>query len=46
MTGGKGELTLPEHATFTIDPDSKLLRRDAGIEAYRDYVKKRKAEDR
>jgi aminopeptidase N len=43
MTDGMGDLTLPPHALYTLDPGSKLLRRDVGIEAYQDYVKKRKA---
>lgn len=44
MTGGHGEVTLPDGAMYSIDPESKLLRQDAGIEAYRTYTKaKRKA---
>jgi aminopeptidase N len=46
MTDGKGDITLPEHATYTLDPDSKLLRRDVGIEAYREYVDKHKPKNR
>jgi aminopeptidase N len=46
MTDGNGEVTLPEHGTYTLDPDSKLLRRDVGIEAYREYVEKHKAKNR
>ncbi|WP_036113324.1 MULTISPECIES: M1 family metallopeptidase [Luteibacter] len=42
MTDGRGDVTLPEGASYTVDPDSKLLRRDTGIEAYRDYMDKRK----
>ncbi|MDQ7994961.1 MAG: M1 family metallopeptidase [Luteibacter sp.] len=42
MTDGRGDVTLPEGASYTVDPDSKLLRRDTGIEAYRDYMEKRK----
>lgn len=42
MADGRGDVTLPEGASYTIDPDSKLLRRDTGIEAYRDYMDKRK----
>lgn len=42
MTDGSGDVTLPEGAGYTIDPDSKLLRRDAGIEAFRAYIEKRK----
>ncbi|MEX1827241.1 M1 family metallopeptidase [Luteibacter sp. CQ10] len=44
MTDGHGEVTLPDGAMYSIDPASKLLRQDAGIEAYRAYVKaKRKS---
>jgi len=44
MTDGHGEVTLPDGAMYSIDPESKLLRQDAGIEAYRTYTKaKRKA---
>ncbi len=42
MTTGTGDVTLPEGASFTIDPDSKILRRDTGIEAFRAYMEKRK----
>ena len=42
MTDGRGDVTLPEHALYTIDPDSKLLRRDVGIEAFREYAKAHK----
>jgi len=30
MTDGRGDVTLPEHATYTLDPDSKLLRPAVG----------------
>ncbi|MET0503768.1 MAG: M1 family metallopeptidase [Luteibacter sp.] len=43
MADGEGDVTLPdERAMVTIDPDSKLLRRDAGMEAYREYADKHK----
>lgn len=44
MADGHGEVTLPDPlTTYSVDPDSKLLRRDAGMEAYRDYMDKRNA---
>ena len=43
MSDGHGEVSIPDQADFTLDPESKLLRRDVGIEAYRAYVEKRKA---
>ncbi|MET0935175.1 MAG: M1 family metallopeptidase [Luteibacter sp.] len=42
MTNGKGEVTLPEHALYTIDPGSKLLRYDAGVAAFQDELEARK----
>lgn len=42
MADGQGDVTIPDGATFTIDPESNLLRRDVGLEAYRDYMDKRK----
>jgi aminopeptidase N len=39
MTGGRGEVTLPdEHALYVIDPESRLLRHDPAMEAYRAYA--------
>jgi aminopeptidase N len=46
MADGSGDITLPDRATYTLDPDSKLLRRDVGIEVFRDYIEKRKAKNR
>ncbi|WP_036141219.1 M1 family metallopeptidase [Luteibacter sp. 9135] len=43
MSAGQGELTLPPGATFTVDPASKLLRRDPAIEAFQAYTRKHKA---
>lgn len=43
MTAGQGEVTLPPGATFTVDPASKLLRRDPAIEAFQAYTRKHKA---
>jgi aminopeptidase N len=42
MADGKGDVVLPEDATYAVDPDSKLLKRDVGIEAFKDYVEKQK----
>jgi len=39
MTGGRGHLALPDGASYTIDPGSKLLRREPHIEAYQKYKK-------
>jgi aminopeptidase N len=47
MTDGRGDVTLPdEDALYVVDPESKLLRRDAGMEAYKDYVEQRKAKQK
>jgi len=43
MTDGHGDVALPDRAGYTIDPESKLLRRDVGMEAYRAYLDKKKA---
>jgi aminopeptidase N len=37
MTDGHGQITVPALATYTLDPRSKILRRDTGIEAYQQY---------
>ena len=42
MTDGEGDVSVPEHATFTVDPDSKLLKRDTGMEAFKNYVEAQK----
>lgn len=34
MEKGKGQIQLPRHATFTIDPAAKLLRHEPQIEAW------------
>jgi aminopeptidase N len=47
MTGGRGSVELPEGATWTLDPHSRILRREPHIERYHQYLeaqKKRKAE--
>ncbi|MES2149063.1 MAG: M1 family metallopeptidase [Pseudomonadota bacterium] len=44
MAGGRGELTLPPAATYTIDPHSKVLRYEAHIEDWkRDAAERKKA---
>ncbi|HEU4888624.1 MAG TPA: M1 family metallopeptidase, partial [Thermoanaerobaculia bacterium] len=42
MTDGRGRVTLPPEATFTIDPDSKVLRREPHIEAFQKFDDERK----
>ena len=39
MTGGHGSVTAPAGALVTIDPHSKVLRRDPALEAYAAYRK-------
>jgi aminopeptidase N len=39
MTGGRGAVTAPARALVTVDPHSKVLRRDPAIEAYQAYLK-------
>jgi aminopeptidase N len=39
MEGGKGSVELPQGATYTLDPHSKILRREEHIEQYQDYMK-------
>ncbi len=41
MADGHGEVTLPEGALYVVDPESRLLRQDPAIDAYREYVKAR-----
>jgi aminopeptidase N len=43
MADGKGEITLPAGATWTLDPRSKLLRRAKHIEEFQAYEKERRA---
>jgi aminopeptidase N len=42
MTGGRGHVALAPGATFTIDPGSKLLRREPPIEAFQKYDEQQK----
>jgi aminopeptidase N len=39
MEGGKGSVELPQGATYTLDPHSRILRREEHIEQYQDYMK-------
>jgi aminopeptidase N len=39
MEGGKGSVALPQDATWTIDPHSKVLRREVQIEQYQEFMK-------
>jgi aminopeptidase N len=43
MTDGRGSIDLPAGATWTLDPHSKLLKREASIERYQAYEDARKA---
>ncbi len=42
MDGGHGSIALPDGATWTLDPRSKLLRRAPHIEAFQQYEKAHK----
>jgi aminopeptidase N len=42
MTDGKGSVDLPEGASYTLDPHSKLLRRERHIERYQRYQEEQK----
>ena len=37
MTNGHGQITMPALATYTLDPHSKLLRREVSMEEYQQY---------
>jgi aminopeptidase N len=39
MEGGHGILKLPEGASYTLDPQSKILRREEQIERFHEYEK-------
>jgi aminopeptidase N len=46
MTDGRGSIDLPAGVAYTLDPHSKLLRREQHIERYHEYqeeMKKKKA---
>jgi hypothetical protein len=42
MTDGRGSVDLPEGASYTLDPHSKVLRREQHIERYREYLEEMK----
>jgi aminopeptidase N len=42
MTNGSGSITLPEGASYTLDPHSKVLRREQHIERYHQYQEEMK----
>lgn len=42
MEGGHGSVELPDGATYTLDPHSKILRREEHIEAFQAYQKAQK----
>jgi aminopeptidase N len=44
MEGGRGSVELPEGASYTLDPQSKILRRDEHIERFREYEKAQRKE--
>jgi aminopeptidase N len=47
MENGKGSVSLPPGATYTLDPHSKILRREIRIEEFQEYMKaQRKAKAR
>lgn len=37
MADGHGSIVLPPHATYTIDPHSKILRRERRFEVFQRY---------
>jgi aminopeptidase N len=41
MEGGKGSVPLPQGETYTIDPHSKVLRREVQIEQYQEFMKEK-----
>jgi aminopeptidase N len=42
MTDGRGSVALPEGASYTLDPHSKVLRREQHIERYQQYQEEQK----
>jgi hypothetical protein len=42
MTDGRGSIDLPEGAGYTLDPHSKVLRREQHIERYHEYQEEQK----
>jgi aminopeptidase N len=43
MTAGRGSVALPAGATYTLDPHSKILRREERFEAFQRYQERQKA---
>jgi aminopeptidase N len=43
MTDGRGSVVLPAGATYTLDPHSKILRREERFEAFQRYQERQKA---
>jgi aminopeptidase N len=39
MDNGRGSVQLPQDETYTLDPHSKILRREQHIEKFQEYVK-------
>jgi aminopeptidase N len=44
MEGGHGSVNLPEGAGYTLDPQSKILRREEHIERFQEYEKAQRKE--
>jgi aminopeptidase N len=44
MDDGHGSIELPEGASYTLDPQSKILRRDEHIERFHEYEKAQRKE--
>ena len=42
MTDGRGSIALPEGASYTLDPHSKLLRREQHIERFQEWQEEQK----
>jgi aminopeptidase N len=42
MDGGRGSVELPAGATYTLDPRSKVLRREEHIEKFQEYEKEQR----
>jgi aminopeptidase N len=42
MTDGRGSVALPEGASYTLDPHSKVLRREQQIERFQQYQEEQK----
>jgi aminopeptidase N len=42
MTDGRGSVTVPAGATYTLDPHSKVLRREQHIERFQQYQEEQK----